>query len=71
MTGNTFKEMWYGHSADMRKPDNRIKTRLAAHVWDLNDNQTDFDVEWDFIDRATTSNPIMRQFRLVLRESSI
>ena len=68
MTGNTFKDRWYGHSADMRKPENRIKTRFAAHVWDLNDNQKDFDVKWDFIDRATTFNPITRKCRLCLKE---
>ena len=68
MTGNAFKDRWYGHSADMRKPANRIKTKLGAHVWDLNDDQTDFEVKWDFIDRATTFNPITRKCRLCLKE---
>ena len=49
MTGNTFKDRWYGHSADMRNPGGRSKTKLSTHIWNLKDMQTDFEIEWDFI----------------------
>ena len=72
MTGNTFKDRWYGHSADMRNPGGRSKTKLSTHIWDLKDMQTDFEVEWDFFERANSFNPISEKINVVyvLRKST-
>ena len=68
MTGNTFMDRWYGHSADMRNPGGRSKTKLSTHIWDLKDMQTDFEVEWDFLERANSFNPISKKCPLCLKE---
>ena len=65
MTGNTFKDRWYGHSADMRNPGGRSKNKLSTHIWDFKDMQTDFEVEWDFFERAKSFNPISEQINVV------
>ena len=67
MTANRFKDRWYGHNSDMNNPGNK-GTRLSAHIWELKDKGTDYDVEWDFIDRAPSFNPITRKCRLCLKE---
>ena len=53
MTGNTFKALWNGHNSDMRLTSGRRKTKLSTHAWSLKDSNTDFDVDWYFIERAT------------------
>ena len=43
-----------------RNSENKIKTMLTAHVWELKDNGTDHNIKWDFIDRAPSFNPDTR-----------
>ena len=68
LTANTFKARWNGHNSDMRLASGRSKTKLSNHAWSLKDSGTDFDVEWDFIERATSFNPITKKCRLCLVE---
>ena len=68
LTANRFKERWYAHKSDMNKAKNRQKTRLSSHIWGLKDTRTDFNIQWDFIDRATQFNPITRKCRICLKE---
>ena len=68
LTGNTFKDRWYGHNSDMNNSGNKIKTKLSAHIWELKDRGSDYEIKWDFIDQATVFNPITRKCRLCLKE---
>ena len=68
LTGNTFKERWNQHNSDMRNVGGRHKTKLSLHAWDLKDSNTDYEVEWDFIEQASTFNPITKKCRLCLIE---
>ena len=51
----------------MNNPGNK-GTSLSTHILELKDKGTDYDVEWDFIDRAPSFNPITRKCRLCLKE---
>ena len=68
VTGNTFKERWYGHRGDMRNEKKRLSTRLSSYIWDLKDERKDFEVKWSLIDRSTSFNPITRKCRICLKE---
>jgi hypothetical protein len=68
LTGNTFKNRWNKHNSDMRLQAGRGKTKLSTHTWDLKDANTDYEIEWDFIEQASSFNPITRKCRLYLVE---
>ena len=68
LTYRTFKERFNEHNNDMRKPDNRLKSRLVSHVWELKDNGTDYTVNWKLLERAPAFNPITKKCRLCLKE---
>ena len=70
VTGNTFKDRWYGHKSDFRHTDQRTKSRLAEHVWSLKDNNKNFNIEWKLIDRSSAYNPITKKCRICLKEKS-
>ena len=67
-TGNTFKERYNGHKADMRHKKNRHNTTLADYVWDLKEEGKDFNVKWSIVDRATTFNPTTGKCRVCPKE---
>ena len=52
----------------MNNPIYRTKSSLVGHVWDLKDNQTDFEVTWKKLDYAQPYNPVTKKCRLCLRE---
>ena len=68
VTGNTFKERWYGHKSDFRRSDNRTKSRLAGHVWTLKDERKTHKIEWELLERGPAYNPITRKCRICLKE---
>ena len=52
----------------MRKPGNRIKTKLSSHVWELKDRGINYDIKWKLLERAPTFNPVTKKCRLCLKE---
>ena len=43
-------------------------TALSAHVWDLKDKDSNFNIKWDFLETAPTCNPVTKKCRLCLKE---
>ena len=68
VTGNTFKERWYGHRNDMKNEKKRLSSKLSSHIWDLKDERKDFEIKWSLIDRSTAFNPITKKCRICLKE---
>ena len=68
VTGNTFKERWYGHRNDMKSEKKQLSSRLSSHIWDLKDDKKEFEVEWRLIDGSTSFHPITRKCRICLKE---
>ena len=52
----------------MRLAAGRGKTKLSTHIWELKDANTDYDIEWDLIEQASSFNPITKKCRLCLVE---
>ena len=50
------------------KPENRTKTKLASHVWDLKDRGVDLIESWRILDRAPSYNPVTKKCHLCLKE---
>ena len=68
LTGNRFKDRWNKHRSDMRNVKDRHNTSLSAHAWELKDQNIDFDIKWDFIEKAPVFNPVTGKCRLCLKE---
>ena len=64
IAGNSFKERWGGHNSSLRHSDQRHKTTLSNHVWDLKDSGTNFNLEWSIVQNAPTFNHTTGKCRL-------
>ena len=60
LTYRTFKGRFNEHNNDMRKPDNRLRSRLVSRMWELKDNGTDHTVNWKLLERAPAFNPVTK-----------
>ena len=68
LTCREFKVRFNEHNNDMRKPGNRLKTKLSSHVWELKDRGIDYEIKWKLLERAPTFNPVTKKCRLCLKE---
>ena len=44
------------------------ETTLSKHIWDLKDENENYDTRWSLVDRASPFNPVSRKCRLCLKE---
>ena len=68
LTVNTFKKRHYGHTADMRNPDQTKGTTLSKYVWELKNANTAFTIAWSILDRGRGYNITSKSCRLCLLE---
>ena len=68
LTGNTFKERYYGHTSSFRHRDEEHKTTLSSHIWKLEDEGKKYKINWKIIDRGKKFNPSNRKCNLCLKE---
>jgi hypothetical protein len=68
MTGRQFKDRWREHMGNTRNESGREKSRLSIHIWNLKDNQIDYNLDWQILERATTFNPITKKCGVCLKE---
>ena len=68
LTGNTFKERYYGHTSSFRHRDEEHSTTLSSHIWKLEDEGKQFRINWKIIDRGKKFNPSNRKCNLCLKE---
>lgn len=68
LTGNTFKKRWYKHESDFRNTSGKHNTRLSTYIWQLKEEQKNYEVKWEILDRAPTHNPVNKKCRLCLKE---
>ena len=67
LTRNTFKKRFNGHTYTFNHRD-APSTTLSSHVWNLKDQNKNFEINWKLVDRATDFNPTTRKCRLCLKE---
>ena len=66
LPGNTLKKRYNAHNADFRNNEN--KTRLSTHINKLKEENKNYQLKWEILDRAPTHNPVSRKCRLCLKE---
>ena len=57
LTANTFKQRYGGHKQDFSKSENRIKSTLAGHIWNLKDKNEEPKINWEVVCRAAPFSP--------------
>jgi hypothetical protein len=68
LTSNTFKQRFYGHRHSFKYKNSDQSTTLSSHIWDLKDDDQNYDLKWSIVDRAPDFNPITRKCRLCVKE---
>ena len=68
VTKNTFKQRYYGHSSSFRNREHEFSTTLSSYIWKLKDDQQDYDIRWQVIDRGREFNPTTRKCLLCMKE---
>ena len=68
VTGGTFKKRWAGHKTTFEHEKNRNNTTLANHIWQLKNENKQYEIKWGIIDRGRTFNPTTRKCRVCLKE---
>ena len=67
LTRNTFKRRFSAHKYSFNHRGEN-STTLSTHLWKLKDENTDFTIRWNIIDRASEFNPTTRKCRLCDKE---
>ena len=68
LTGRSFKQRWNEHNRDFEKPENRTKSMLSTHIWELKDQGLDYNISWKILDRGKSYNPVTKKCLLCLKE---
>ena len=68
LTNRKFMKRWTEHEGDFEKTENRTKTMLSSHIWELKDRGADFSVKWKILERAPSFNPVKKKCLLCLKE---
>ena len=68
LTRNTFKKRFYGHRSSFTNKEKEHSTTLSTYVWQLQDNNVNFDINWKIIGRAKPFNPVTKKCNLCIKE---
>ena len=52
LSGNTFKSRYSGHKSTFTHRKKKNETTLSKHIWELKDNNIDYDIQWKILARA-------------------
>ena len=69
MTMNQFKDRWSIHDGDFKDPERRINTELSSYVWDLKDQNTQYEIRWDLVRRANPFHLLQENVISALQKS--
>ena len=68
LASTSFKKRFYGHRQSFKKRKLQHSTTLSSHIWDLKDNNQNYEIKWSALDRAPIFNPINKKCRLCTKE---
>ena len=63
-----FKQRFVGHRGDFRHSENRNNSTLASHIWNLKDENKEFNITWQIIDRGPIYNSITKKCFACIQE---
>ena len=64
-TGTNFKERYRGYQATFKKTGDRNKTELAKYVWELQDDNIKYEINWEIVNK-TNNNRFSKKFGCTL-----
>ena len=68
LTENTFKTRFANHKASFNNPGKRLSTELRKHVWNLKDNNTNFQITYKILKQSIAYKPLSNRCNLCLWE---
>ena len=68
LTERTFKERWSTHTSNFRTRNPKSETELSKYIWDLQDENIEYDISWRIVSRAKGFNPLTGVCNLCNRE---
>ena len=64
LTSNEFKTRYNNHKSTFRHNKNRFSTELSKHIWDLKDNNKQFEISWKIICKAKPYSNVTKRCNL-------
>ena len=68
MAATTFKARWSNHMSSIQTRNNKNATTLSRYIWDLQDRNIPYKIEWKLIGRGKQFSHISETCRLCIRE---
>ena len=68
LTRNTFKKRFYSHRHSFTNREQEHSTTLSTYVWQLQDSNKNFNINWKILGRAKPFNPVTRKCNLCIKE---
>ena len=65
-----WKSRFYVHNRSFAVRDPDIQTSLSNHIWDLKDENIQFSLTWQILEKSKSFNPITLQCHLCLSEAT-
>ena len=63
-----FKQRFVGHRGDFNRPGSRNSSTLSNYIWTLKDDNKQFNIDWQIIDRGPIYNSITKKCFACIRE---
>ena len=64
----SWKKRFYAHNSSFRNEDRRTETTLSEHIWEIKDQDLNYELNWKIIEKTHAFNPITLQCKLCLSE---
>jgi len=68
LTSNEFKTRLSNHKSTFRHEGKRLATELSKHVWDLKDQNKEFEIKWKILCRAKAYSNVSKRCNLCTAE---
>ena len=70
LTANSFKKRWYGHQESIKKEKYKTSTALSGYIWELKENNINYELKWDIIRRVKKNRYTSKYCRLCTTEAA-
>ena len=71
LTSTTFKARLANHQQLLRSESKRAQTELSKYVWGLKDEDKNFEIKWDILQRALPYSNVNKKCNLCIAEKYI
>ena len=70
-TSNTFKERYTNHVSSFKNEKYKESTALSKYIWDLKQQEKEFEINWSKITNAPAYNPSSKKCQLCILEKTL